>query len=150
MRKPLINKIVIAASIVLAIFLLSGIEIGSFKIKAVTYPILWISIGVLGFKYFKTLRGRNSAIRKSLLGLGLAFYVFGTWYFIFSFFLCAEIDRGVSFLHKKDKSLSLVCRTFECYGTSSSCQLYKVRNLTTHIKWVTKYNENPVDTSKWH
>jgi len=149
MRKPSIKLIFITASTITVLFSLTYLEINGFKAKTVIYPILWISIGVLGYKYYTLLRGSDSAIRKSLLGLGLAFYLFGSLAFGGSLILCKEIDHGVSFIHIENKSLSLVCRTYDCYGTVDDCQMYKVRNLTKHIKWVTKYNEKPVDTSKW-
>ena len=149
MRKLSVNKIFITATTIIALLFLIRLEFGGFKAKTVIYPILWVGIGILGFKYSKLLRGRESAIRKSLLGLGLAFYIFGTLFFGFRFFMCAENNHGISFINKQDKSLSLECRTYDCYGTADDCQLYKVRNLTKHIKWVTKFIENPVDTSKW-
>jgi hypothetical protein len=149
MRKLSVNKIFITATIIIALFFLTRLEFDGFKAKTVIYPILWAGIGLLGFKYYKLLRGSESAIRKSLLGLGLAFYIFCTLSFGFIFFICAEINHGISFINKQDNSLSLECRTYGCYGTSEGCPLYKVRNLTKHIKWVTKFNENPVDTSKW-
>ncbi len=149
MRKPSLIKILIIATTIIALFFSTRLEFDGFKLKTVIYPILWVLIGALGFNYYKILRGTDAAIRKSLLGLGFAFYVLGTLALGLGFFICAEIDHGVSFIHKKDKSLSLVCRTFECYGTADHCQLYQVRKLTEHIKWVTRFNENPVDTSKW-
>jgi len=152
MRKPSANKIVVIAMIILVLFLLTNLEIDSFKAKSIIYPISWIGIGWLGYRYFNFLRGTDSAIRKTILGLGFAFYVLASLSFGLGYFLCSEGDHGVSYTNKKDKTLSLVCRTFDCYGTADRCQLYKVRNLTKHIKWVTKYtkyNEKPIDTSEW-
>jgi len=149
MRKPSVNKIILIAATIQVLFLLTNLEIDSFKAKTIIYPILWIGIGLLGYGYFTILRGTESAIRKTILGLGFAFYVFASLFFGIGFFLCAEGDHGVSYTHKKDKSLSLVCRTFDCFGTADGCQLYKVRNLTRHIKWVTRSKEIPVDTSEW-
>ena len=149
MRKLSVKTTLIVATAILGLFLLTRLEIDGFKAKTIIYPILWIGIGILGFKYFNILKGSASAIRKSLLGLGLAVYIFSTLYFGIQFFMCAESDHGVLFTHKNNKSLSLVCRTYDCYGTADGCQLYEVRNLTKHIKWITKFNENSVDTSKW-
>ena len=152
MRKPPVNKILIIAVTILVLFFLTYLEIDDFKAKTIIYPILWIGIGLLGYKYYNILRGSDSAIRKTILGLGFAFYVLASLSFGLGFFLCGEGDHGVSYTHKKKKSLSLICRRYDCYGTADRCQLYKVRNLTKHIKWVTKYtkyNEKPVDTSEW-
>jgi hypothetical protein len=149
MRKLSVNQLLITATTIIALLFLTRLELDDFKAKTVIYPILWAGIGVLGFRYFKILRGSASALRKSLLGLGLAFYIFGTLFFGSSFFMCAEGNHGILFINKQDKRLSLECRTYDCYGTADGCQLYKVRNLTIHLKWVTKFNENPIDTSEW-
>jgi len=142
-------KILIITTAIIVLYFLTSLEFDGFKAKTVIYPVLWIVIGVLGFKYFKTLRGTDAAIRKSLLGLGLAVYILGTLFLGLGFLLCAESDHGVIFTNKKDKSLSLVCRTYDCYLTADRCKIYQVRTLTEHIKWVTRFSENRVDTSEW-
>jgi predicted membrane channel-forming protein YqfA (hemolysin III family) len=144
-----VNKILITATTIITLFLFTRLEFDGFKVKTAVYPILWIGVGILGIRYFKILRGSASAIRKSFLGLGLALYIFGTLFFGSTFFICDQRNHGISFINKQNKSLSLECRTYDCYGTADGCQLYKVRNLTKHIKWVTKFNQNPVDTSEW-
>jgi len=149
MRKLPLNKVLIGATCIFALFVLTRVEIDDFKLKTIIYPISWVAIGIFGFKYYNILRGSASAIRKSLFGLALGFYILGTLYFGLRIFMCAEDDHGVSFTHKKDRSLSLVCRTYDCYGTADHCQLYKVRTLTKHIKWVIRFNEIPVDTNIW-
>jgi len=133
----------------LLLFFLTYLEFDDFKVKTVIYPILWIGVGVLGYGYFNILRGTDSAIRKTILGLGFAFYLFASLSFGLQFFFCGEGNKRTLFIHKTDKCLSLECRPYDCYGTADGCKLYKVKNLTKHIKWVTKYNENPVDTSEW-
>jgi predicted membrane channel-forming protein YqfA (hemolysin III family) len=149
MRKLSVNKVLITATTIIALFFSTRLEFDGFRVKTAVCPILWIGIGILGFRYFKILRGGASAIRKSLLALGFAFYIFGTLFYGSRFFMCAEGNHGILFINKRDKSLSLECRTYDCYGTADDCQLYKVKNLTRHIKWVTKFNENQVDTSEW-
>ena len=149
MRRPSKKIIVITAIIILALLLLTKLEFGAYKAKTVIYPILWLGFGVLGVKYYQALRGSASAIRKSIFGLGLALYLLGTLVFGFEYLMCAEINYGISYIDKQDKRISLECRTFGCYGTSDNCQLYKVRHLTKSIKLVTKFDEFPVDTSKW-
>ena len=142
-------KILIITTAIIVLYFLTSLEFDGFKAKTIIYPILWISIGVLGYWYYDFLRGSNSAIRKSILGLGFAFYLLGTLFLGLGFLFCAESDHGVIFTNKKDKSLSLVCRTYDCYLTADRCQIYQVRKLTEHIKWVTRFSENPVDTSEW-
>lgn len=149
MRKSSINRILIGVAFILALLVFTRLEFDNFKAKTISYPILWLGIGILGFKYFKNLRGSASAIRKSLLGLGLAFYLIGSLFFGIQFIMCAESKHGISFINKRDIHIRLECRTADCYLTTDPCQLYKVRQLTKHIKWVTEFNEVPVDTSKW-
>ncbi len=149
MRKPPATKIFIIAAAILVLFLLTNLEIDSFKAKTIIYPILWIGIGLFGYGYYNILRGTDSAIRKTILGLGFAFYLFASLSFGLQFFFCGEGNKRTLLIHKTDKSLRLECRPYDCYGTADGCQLYKVRNLTKHIKWVTRFKEIPVDTSEW-
>jgi len=51
--------------------------------------------------------------------------------------------------NKEDKSILIVCRRFDCYGTAEDCRLFKIKKLTNHLKWVTKFEEAKVDITKW-
>ena len=150
MKYPLVlNRLIIALTTILFLIFLSNLEFGSFKTKSIIYPLIWICIPIVGLNLFNRLRGSSSVIRKSLLGLGAAFYLFGTIVFGMRLLLCAEIDHGTLFKNKNNSQINLECRTYDCYGTAESCQLYKVRYLIGKIKLVTKYNQEPVDESKW-
>lgn len=98
MRRPSIKIIVITAVIILALLVLTKLEFGNYKAKTVIYPILWLGFGVLGVKYYRSLRGSASAIRKSILGLGIALYSLGTLFFGFEYLMCAEINYGISYI----------------------------------------------------
>ncbi|HEX6179704.1 MAG TPA: hypothetical protein VFZ47_00585 [Chitinophagaceae bacterium] len=149
MRKISIRRIIIAGVVIIALLALTRLEFEGFKFKTIVYPVLWIGIGIAGFKYYNTLRGSESPIIRSLLGLGMAFYLFRTWGFGCQRIMCGEINRGVLFINKHDNKLTLEIRSFECYGTTGDGQLYKVRNLTRSLKWVTEFNATPVDTTIW-
>lgn len=149
MRNVTFKTVVFAAIILIVLLLLSRVEIDDFKIKTITYPALWLAIGILGFWFYRKLLGTNSALRKSIFGIGFALYVLCSLYFFLSFFLCAEITSGSKYLHRMESTLSLECRSYECYGTTGSCELYTLRSLTDHIKWVTKYDGDTVDLNIW-
>jgi hypothetical protein len=136
-------------TLIVALLFLTKLEIGSFKTKTAIYPLVWILIGVLGLRYYNALRGSNSAIKKSLLGLGLTVYILGTLFLSMGFFMCGEYEAGSSYTHKTNKSLTLVCRTYECYGTTGQCQLYTIRRITPRIKWVTALTSDKIDTTIW-
>lgn len=124
-------------------------EFGNFKLKSLIYPLIWIMIGYMGFRYYRSLAGSKSAIRKSILGLGFALYIFASIYGIGKHFLCSDINYGTRYIHKTDDSLSIVCISYECYGTTASHDYYKIKQITSYIRWVTKVNKESIDKTRW-
>ena len=149
MQKPSRNTIFFSVTIIIVLFMLSKIEYDSFKVKSIAYPLLWINVGVIGFRYFKSLRGSGSAIRKTILSIGFAIYVLASLNFTIRLFLCSENTHGVSYINTKNNNLTLECRTYECFGTADRCQLYKIKRLTSHIKWVTILNDKIPHETEW-
>ena len=139
----------IAVVVIIALFALTRFEFEGLNFTSIVYPVLWICIGVAIFKYYQTLRVVESAIRRTLMGLGLAIYVFGTLGIGCQLIMCGEMNNGVSFINKHDDKLTLESRDFECYGATGDYKLYKVRSLTKSLKWVTEFHDNPVDTTIW-
>ena len=149
MQKISMRKTLIAVVVTIALLALARLEFEGFKFKTIIYPVLWIGIGVAGFKYYKKLQWSESAIIRTILGLGMVIYLFGTLGFGCRFILCGEINRGVSYINIHNDKLTLEIRDYECYGTTGDGQLYKVRSLTRSLKWVSEFNATPVDTTVW-
>jgi len=40
-------------------------------------------------------------------------------------------------------------KTYECLMTEGDPELFEERTIINHIKWVTPFEENPIDTTKW-
>jgi hypothetical protein len=148
MKKPFRKTVLLSVILIVTLFLLSKIEYDSFSLKSITYPLLWVTVGIIGFRYFKNLPTR-SAIRKTILSIGFAIYVLASLYFTMQLFLCAESTYGTRYINTKSNSLTLECRTYDCYGTADQCQLYKLRRLTNHIKWVTIFDDKIPDKNEW-
>jgi hypothetical protein len=67
---------------------------------------------------------------------------------LFGFFCAWSMDNTL-YKSKSDNSSIIFCRTFDCYGTTDACRLYKVKKLTNHIKWISTVEEKIVDSTLW-
>jgi len=125
------------------------IEIFDFKLKTVIYPLAWIAFGVILYRSSVKLRGTRSAIRRTVLGITFALYVFGTLFLALKFAMCGEGLTDTKYVNREDDRLFLVCRIYDCYEEVSKCQFMEVKTFVLHIRWVTKVDKDRVDLSKW-
>lgn len=138
------KKIIIVAIVISCLFFLTEIEYDNFKLSPIVYPLIWISIPFI-LKYFLP----ESSLKIShVLIASLVYTAIISFYLFFSVF-CAWSKDLLLYKNKKDKSTLIVCRTYDCYGTAEDCRLFNVKKLTSHIKWVTKFKEEIVDSTKW-
>lgn len=148
---PLIRKFslkqMLAALIYFTILsLLLPLQYDNMSAKTVIEPIIWTSIAFVAYKLFP----RKSELRTGVFLIGGVIYLL----FLFSWFtnltgFCANIDHGVLYVNKKDPSRVLTMKTYECFMTEGDPELFEERSLTDHFKWVTRFNQKPVDTVKW-
>ena len=149
MRRLALKHIIILLLLIAIALVLTRLEVFGFRINTVGYPIIWIATGVLIYKIFQYLRGSGSAIRRSILGLALAAYVFGSLFLGLQFLMCGERQAGTKYMSREEDGLFLECRIDDCSETIIPCQFTKVRTLMGGISWVTKLERKQVDLTKW-
>ena len=144
MKILLIKKIVIVAIVIGCLLSLTQMEYDTIKFSRFVYPLIWISFPFI-LKYLSL----NSSFRIThILIASVVYIVILCFSFLFGVF-CAWSSDGILYKNKKDKSILIVCRRYDCYGTAEDCRLYKVKKLTEHLKWVKKFQEEKVDKIKW-
>jgi hypothetical protein len=128
------------------LFTFYHLEYDTIKAKTFLYPLFWISIAYIFIKKFR----RKSTLRTFIFSVGGVIYFFIALNILTDLTgFCAWGHSNILYINKSNKSVKIDCRFYECFMTSGDCEMYKVNYITTHIKWVTKFNENPVDTTKW-
>lgn len=142
-RKFSVKEVLAALIFFILLFASLPMEYDDIKARTFIYPIMWIGAGYIVFKIFP----KKSLTKSSLL---IALGIVGLFYILTQVTgFCAWGHHGTLYVNKKDKSIKIICRTYDCFGTAEGCRLFKERRLTQHIKWVTSLDENPVDTTKW-
>ena len=138
------NKKIVAILIsLLVLCLLLPLEYDNIKAKTFIYPILWIGVVYTIRKLFPN----DSILRNSLLVL---LYIVGCFYFLTQVTgFCGWAKHGTLYINKRDRSIRVTCRTYDCLGTAEGCQLFEERRLTKHLRWVTRFSKEPVDTTQW-
>lgn len=142
-RKFSVKKVLAVLISFLVLFILLPLEYDNTKAKTFIYPIMWISMGYIVFKAFPR-KSHTKSILLMLLGVIGLFYTFTH---VIGF--CTWTNHGTLYINKRDKSIRIICRTYDCLGTAEGCRLFEVRRITEHIKWVTSFNEKATDTTKW-
>ena len=142
-RKFSVKEVIATLISFLLLFLFLPLEYDNIKAKTFIYPIIWISMGYIVFKAFPKKSLTKSSLLMSLGVIGLL-YIFTH---VIGF--CAWIKHGTLYINKRDKSIRIICRTYDCLGTAEDCQLFEERRISQHIKWVTSFDKKPIDTSKW-
>jgi hypothetical protein len=142
-RKFSVKEVVATFVVLLVLFISLPLEYDNIKAKTFIYPIMWIGVSYIVFRAFP----ENSQTRSiSLIFLG----IIGLFYTITHIVgFCGWSKHGTLYINKRDKSIRIICRTYDCLGTAEGCRLFEVRRITDHIKWVTSFDEKPIDTSKW-
>ena len=149
MRDIYSKRIISCLLIILIASLLTRLEIYGFKMKPIMSVIIWLAAGVLMYMISGFLRGSGSAIRKSVLGLAFAVYVLTAPLVVLQFLMCGEGGTGIKYVSLKDDDVFLECRNYDCFQTSSVCELTEVRTVLAGIYWVTNVDEKQVDQTKW-
>lgn len=129
------------------LYLLLPLEVYSFQSRYIIYPLIWISLSVIVLNFFPRGKSIEEII---LLIIGAVIYLTITCLFAFVFFLfCGWLNYGAVYKNKKHDSLKIICKTYDCYGTADDYRLYKQQELFSHVFWVTKFNDDKVDTTVW-
>ena len=138
---------VVLIAMLVILWLLVPLEIGSFKLKTLVYSILWLSLPVIIYRLFPA----NSGIMGNVVGVITVVYIFLTLVpgFIFLFGFCAWVNQSTRYISKKDISIKIIQRGYACYGTDDDKVLFRQWTVTKHIKWVTEFNETTIDTVVW-
>jgi len=128
------------------LFLLFHLEYDTIKAKTFLSPLFWISVAFFLIKKLK----KKSTLRSIVFLVGGIVYFFIALNFLLDLTgFCAWGHSNILYINKSDRSIKLDCRSYECFMTSGDCELYEVKNITNHLKLVTKFNEKQVDTAKW-
>jgi hypothetical protein len=130
---------------VLLLFL-SPLEYDNAKYKIYIYSFFYVITAVVLIKWYWR---RNSTIENILIPLAGIICLFASCNLLLDNSFCRWITYFDSYRKKTHKSVKLVCRSYECYGTDGNCELYKEWPITNHLKWVTKFNDKTVDTTIW-
>jgi hypothetical protein len=146
MKRFTVRQFFIVLTFVAILICLLPLEYDNFKLKTVIYPFVWTSIAVI---ILKVLPRHNSLLKVIFVIFGAIVYLLLTGLFVFGSLICSWTDNGTFYISKSDKSVKLICRTYDCVGTVDNCKLYKEKYLTKHIKWITEFNDKPIDTTKW-
>jgi len=146
MKKIPIKNIFACFLALLLLFFLSPLEYDNTKYKAFIYPFIYLTTAVILIVWY---RRRNSTLENILIPFAGLIYLFASCNFLVDHSFCRWTTHFDSYTSRTNKYLKLVCRSYECYGTDGNCQLYKEWSLTNHLKWVTKFNNENVDTTVW-
>ena len=85
-----------------------------------------------------------------LVKFGTVIYYLVTFLLAFSFFFfCRWGSHGAIYQNKGNAYVKIICKTYDCYGTSEGCRLFKQREILAHVYWVTMFDDTKVDTAIW-
>lgn len=130
----------------LVLFLLLQVEIDDFRMGDYIPFLIKISIAFIicrifrkssGFRIWAYLTAGGIVL---LSGLGLLVTLTG---------FCATGKHGIFYVNKADSAVCITGRTFGCFMTTDDLEFYKERQIAPHIKWVTKLDSRPTDTTQW-
>jgi hypothetical protein len=145
-RKFSLKEALVTLIFLFLLFFFLPLEYDNIKAKNFLYPIILASIAFIAYK----LLPEPSEMRTFIFSIG------GGVYFLLIFFtiprligFCASTDHGVSYVNKKDHSIRLIMRGYACFLTDDDAEFFKEHRITKHIKWVTSFNEQSIDTTKW-
>jgi len=132
----------------LVVFLLylSPLEYDNPKFQIYVYLFLYGATAIVLIKWY---RRQRSTIENILIPVAGIIYLFASCNHLLDNSFCRWMTYFDSYTSKSNNSVKLVCRSYECYGTDGDCKLYKQYSITTHLKWVTKFNEKAIDTTLW-
>jgi hypothetical protein len=146
MEKFTLKEIVGWLGFFVLLFLLFHLEYDNIKANTFLYPLFWISVEYILIKKFI----HKSTLRTIVFSLGGVLYFFIALNFLVDLTgFCAWGHSNILYINKRDKSIKIDCRSYECFMTAGDCELFEVKNITTHLKLVTKFNDKPIDTTKW-
>jgi hypothetical protein len=126
--------------------ILTPLEYDSFRFAPVIYATLWIILGVIGVRVIQNKRNRHLIVK---LIIAFSIYILLTFLFLFRLTFCKNGKDRIWYVHKERPSISLICRSFECYQTTGTCTLYKSYKIIGKLRWTIKFSDDTVDTSKW-
>jgi hypothetical protein len=127
-------------------FLLIPLEYGTFRFKTIAYCTLWIILGTI---IIKAIRNKKYRHRIVLLRIILFFYIAFSFLLLFRSVLCGTGNDIILYTNKKNPSITIVCRTFDCFLTAGPCECYKSRRLIGKLRSVTKFPDFVADKTQW-
>jgi hypothetical protein len=140
------TEIVVALLLLFLLFFFLPLEYDDIKAKTFLYPMILISIAFVVYKTFPD----PSELRTFVFSIGGGAYLLCALLYIPNLIgFCASRDHGTLYVNKKDPSRRITMTGYSCFLTDEDTQLYEERTITQHIKWVTSFDEKPVDTTKW-
>jgi len=146
MKKISIRSFFVYFLALMLLFFLSPLEYDNTKSKILIYPFFYVITALVLIAWY---RRRNSTLENIIIPFAGIIYLFISCNFLVDHSFCGWTTNFDSYTSKTNKSLKLVCRSYECYGTDGNCQLYKEWSLTKHLKWVTKLDNESIDTTIW-
>jgi hypothetical protein len=122
------------------------LQYDNIKARTFLYPIIWMSAAFVVYETFF----KRSQERLAILKVGRVIAFFLILYFFRGLIpFCAWINHGTLYVNKKDQSITITIKTFECMMTEGDPDLFEERKITQHLKWVTDFNAKTIDTTKW-
>lgn len=139
-------EFILAALYFATLFFLRPFEYGIIKASTLITPVIWTSAGFVLYKtFFDRARDRRAIVPFAQIACVLTFISFG-WAIIP---FCGWQHYGTMYINKKDRSVTLRLRSYECLMTAGDGDLFEVRQITDHLTRVTEFHEKQVDTTKW-
>jgi hypothetical protein len=145
-RKFKLKELLIALAYFLLLFSLLPLEYDNIRARTFVYPLIYVSAA---YVLYKALFERSS--EKYAIGLvgGIIAFFFIIYYFLRLIGFCAWSDFGILYVNRNDKSDKIIMRGYGCFLTDTDTQLFEEREITKHLKWVTNFDEKPINTTKW-
>jgi len=147
MQRSILKKILFLVAGIAIVFLLLPFEYDNHRAKTLLYPLIWISIPIIIYKFISI---KNRITKYILAAIGSLIYLLFSivfWLVILGF--CAWGNEYKLYVNKHDSSVSIINRGYSCFETDDDYYCFKERKLTDHLKYVTDFDKTKVDTSEW-
>ena len=140
------KEIVVASLFFFLLFFFLPLKYDNIKAKTFLYPIIWICSAFVVHRAFP----KPSDLRTFVFTIGGgACFLYVLLHIPNLIGFCGSRDHGTLYVNRMDPSRKITMTAYSCFLTDDDIQLYEERSITQHIKWVTSFDEKPVDTTKW-
>ena len=145
-RKFNIKKLLLILAYFFLLFCLLPLEYDDIKVRTFVKPLIYASAAFLLYRAV-TAKSRDKYAKWLLGGLLTFFFLIYLFFKLIGF--CAWGDFGIQYVNRNDNSDRIIMRGYGCFLTDDDTQLFEERLLTKHLKWVTNFDEQPIDKNKW-